>query len=282
MAQISLFAGFEDTQAESQVLTMTSREIAELAGKRHDHVMRDIRVMLVELHGEGGVPSFGGTHNDPQNGQPYPIFKLPKRETLILVSGYSVAMRAKIIDRWQELERVVSVAVKPQAPTIDLANISTALVRMVDGKVMTSRAATKRFDAAMLAAHPAMAANMARPVRAAQPAASPATAQTALSAVKPARIKPAAKPKPAHKPLERSSEYALLNVRPENAFILPEVADMVAGGLPALNAALIERGLLNLDGTPTSAAAGLIAFKRLGRPHWYIIATLRACGMKRL
>ncbi len=84
--------------------TMTSRDIAELTGKRHDNVMRDARAMLVELHGEGGVLSFEAIHRDPQNGQAYPMLALPKRETLILVSGYSVAMRAKIIDRWQELE----------------------------------------------------------------------------------------------------------------------------------------------------------------------------------
>ena len=84
--------------------TMSSREIAELTGKRHDHVMRDIRAMLAELHGENGVPNFGGTQINHQNGQSYPIFNLPKRETLILVSGYNVGMRAKIIDRWQELE----------------------------------------------------------------------------------------------------------------------------------------------------------------------------------
>lgn len=86
------------------VTTMSSREIAELADKRHDHVMRDIRVMLIELHGEGGLPNFGDTYRNEQNGQDYPIFRLPKRESLILVSGYNLTMRAKIIDRWQELE----------------------------------------------------------------------------------------------------------------------------------------------------------------------------------
>jgi hypothetical protein len=55
--------------------------------------MRDIRTMLVELHGEGGVLSFEHTHVDPQNGQSYPIFDLPKRETLILVSGCSTFPR---------------------------------------------------------------------------------------------------------------------------------------------------------------------------------------------
>jgi Rha family phage regulatory protein len=83
--------------------TMSSREIAELCEKRHDHVMRDIRDMLAQLHGEGGLPKFGASYINAQN-KPQPCFNLPKRETLILVSGYNLAMRAKIIDRWQELE----------------------------------------------------------------------------------------------------------------------------------------------------------------------------------
>lgn len=83
--------------------TMTSREISDLTGKRHDNVMRDIRAMLVELHGEGGVLSFEASYFNEQNKE-QPCFRLPKRESLILVSGYNVAMRAKIIDRWQELE----------------------------------------------------------------------------------------------------------------------------------------------------------------------------------
>ena len=86
------------------LMTMTSHEIAELTGKRHDNVLAGARKMLVELHGEGGFLNFEGTQENPQNGQRYPVLRLPKRETLILVSGYSVAMRARIIDRWQELE----------------------------------------------------------------------------------------------------------------------------------------------------------------------------------
>lgn len=85
--------------------TMTSQEIADLTGKEHRNVMRDIRAMLVELHGEGGMLNFEHTHTNPQNGQTYPIYRLPKRETLILISGYKLKLRAAIIDRWQQLEQ---------------------------------------------------------------------------------------------------------------------------------------------------------------------------------
>ena len=103
------------------ILTMSSLEIAELTGKRHDNVMRDIQGMLGEL---GGVLSFEDTYTNPQNGQSYPIFNLPKREALILVSGYSVLMRAKIIDRWQELEA-------KQAPQTPLTYIQ-ALEQLIE------------------------------------------------------------------------------------------------------------------------------------------------------
>ncbi|KQN27377.1 hypothetical protein ASF00_13775 [Sphingomonas sp. Leaf34] len=83
---------------------MSSREIADLTGKRHDNVMRDAREMLVQLHGAGGILKFEDTQRNEQNGQTYPIYRLPKRESLILVSGYNLTMRAAIIDRWQDLE----------------------------------------------------------------------------------------------------------------------------------------------------------------------------------
>lgn len=88
-------------------LTMTSREIAELTGKEHRNVMRDIRAMLVELHGDDSKKAFMAIYKDAY-GREKPCFKLPKRETLILVSGYSTELRARIIDRWQELEAQAS------------------------------------------------------------------------------------------------------------------------------------------------------------------------------
>jgi Rha family phage regulatory protein len=95
--------------------TMSSREIAELTEKRHDNVMRDVRAMLVELHGEGDLLRFEGVYRGA-NGEDRPCFNLPKRETLILVSGYDVHLRAKIIDRWQQLEVEVQAAAIFESP----------------------------------------------------------------------------------------------------------------------------------------------------------------------
>ncbi|CAK00887.1 Rha family transcriptional regulator [Bartonella tribocorum] len=89
------------------VQTMSSIEIAQLCEKRHDNVMRDIKKILEELNvlKFEGV-DFSGYYLDGK-GESRPCYNLPKRECLILVSGYSTALRAKIIDRWQELEKQV-------------------------------------------------------------------------------------------------------------------------------------------------------------------------------
>ena len=101
-------------KALNQILTMSSLEIAELTGKRHDNVMADIRKMLNEL--DINATEFSGTFKAGKNNT-YECFKLPKRETLILIGGYNVALRAAIIDRWQELENEVA-ALKAQKAAV--------------------------------------------------------------------------------------------------------------------------------------------------------------------
>ncbi|WP_375681680.1 Rha family transcriptional regulator [Bartonella sp. AP30XZML] len=98
----------ENNFQNTTVPTMSSREIAELCGKQHAHIMRDIRQMLGELYPEGGQSKFGSTYLDKQ-GKPQNCYNLPKRECLILVSGYSMTLRARIIDRWQELEKQAAI-----------------------------------------------------------------------------------------------------------------------------------------------------------------------------
>lgn len=88
------------------VQKMSSIEIANLTGKQHKNVLTDIRKMLFEL--ELRTADFSAVYKNQQH-KDMPCFNLPERETMILVSGYSIKMRAAIIDRWQELEQQVKV-----------------------------------------------------------------------------------------------------------------------------------------------------------------------------
>lgn len=82
--------------------TMSSREIAELVEKRHRDVTRDIRVMLEAL--ELDARSFAHTYLDSQNRE-QEEFLLPRDLTMTLVTGYSIPLRKKVIDRLDELEQ---------------------------------------------------------------------------------------------------------------------------------------------------------------------------------
>lgn len=133
--------------------TMSSLLIAEITGKRHDHVVRDIETMFDALEGvspDPGTPKkeeeeyhrgdrtqykylkpsaieygitghwnkkeplrtrYESSYVNEQNKQTYRCYQLPKRECLILISGYDVVLRSAIIDRWQELEAAQSFSV---------------------------------------------------------------------------------------------------------------------------------------------------------------------------
>ena len=80
--------------------TMSSREIAELVQSSHDSVLKTVRRLIAE----GVVSGTETLYKHPQNGQTYPQFVLDFRNTMVVASGYSAELRAKIIDRWQELE----------------------------------------------------------------------------------------------------------------------------------------------------------------------------------
>jgi len=83
------------------VPTMSSLQIAEITGKNHANVMRDIRTTLEQA--EIGPLKFEASYLNSQNKE-QPCYHLPRRECDLVVSGYSVKYRLAIIDRWHELE----------------------------------------------------------------------------------------------------------------------------------------------------------------------------------
>lgn len=82
---------------------MTSKEIADLTGKEHKIVMRDIRNLIDQL-GENNGYIFVLVEYTDAKGEKRPMYELDKKSCLLLASGYNVVLRSKIIDRWEELE----------------------------------------------------------------------------------------------------------------------------------------------------------------------------------
>ncbi|WP_436976867.1 Rha family transcriptional regulator [Pseudomonas synxantha] len=81
---------------------MSSREIANLTGKRHPDVKRDIQAMAVELKVD--VSEFAHIYNDSRNREQVE-YLLDREHTDCLLTGYSAGLRMKVIRRWRELEQ---------------------------------------------------------------------------------------------------------------------------------------------------------------------------------
>lgn len=87
--------------------TMNSLQIAELTGKQHSNVMRDIRNILEQLEDrrQFNFELSSRTQHMPNGGsKEVSCYILTKKDCLLLASGYDANLRAKIINRWEELE----------------------------------------------------------------------------------------------------------------------------------------------------------------------------------
>lgn len=84
---------------------MSSLQIAEVTGKKHQHIMRDIRELLKQGLQASNFGRSSYKQELPNGGyKDVPCYLLTKKGCLILASGYDALLREKIIDRLEELE----------------------------------------------------------------------------------------------------------------------------------------------------------------------------------
>lgn len=92
--------------------TMTSLQIAEVTGKRHSDVMRAIRAMedaWIKVNGR----NFALVEYVDAKGEKRPCYALNKVECLYIATKFNDEARAKLVLRWEALERER----QPKVPT---------------------------------------------------------------------------------------------------------------------------------------------------------------------
>lgn len=90
--------------AVSQIQTMTSLQIAEVTGKRHSDVLEAIRNMEPAWE-KTTERKFPLSEYKDSTGRSLPMYKLNKTECLYVATKFNDEARAKLVIRWEELER---------------------------------------------------------------------------------------------------------------------------------------------------------------------------------
>lgn len=96
----------------NKVVTMSSREIAQLVNSKHGDVKRSADRLCSA--GILTAPLAHTPYEHPQNGQMYEEYWFNKRDSLVIVARLSPEFTAAVVDRWQELEAAQVTAV-PQS-----------------------------------------------------------------------------------------------------------------------------------------------------------------------
>ena len=82
---------------------MSSLELAQVTGKRHDHLLKSIRNMELAWQNVGN-PKFGVSTYSDSSGKKNIMYSLNKEECLYVATKFNDEARAKVIMRWKALE----------------------------------------------------------------------------------------------------------------------------------------------------------------------------------
>ncbi|MGL5426641.1 MAG: Rha family transcriptional regulator [Cetobacterium sp.] len=97
-------------------VAMTSLQVAELTGKRHDNVMRDIEDESEKLGVEISQLIFEESDYLNERGKTYKVYNLSKKGALQLGARYDAKTRFKMIEKIEELEKGINNRLDTQVP----------------------------------------------------------------------------------------------------------------------------------------------------------------------
>lgn len=124
--EIDVFSGSKEQK-------MTSLQIAEIANRRHSHIMRDIRKMesaWVKI----GQPTFGQSSYINSQNKVQPMYELTKKECLYIATKFNDEIRGQLINRWEELETKIRLP-KTKLEILEMAMESEKRALALEAKI---------------------------------------------------------------------------------------------------------------------------------------------------
>ncbi|AAU22986.1 Rha family transcriptional regulator [Bacillus licheniformis] len=92
-------------QLMNSEIKMTSLDLAELTGKEHKHIMRDIREEINKLGKELGESIFGLSSYKTLQNKELPCYTFGRKGAMQLALKYDATTRFKVIERIEQLEK---------------------------------------------------------------------------------------------------------------------------------------------------------------------------------
>ena len=116
----------------NNVERMTSIEIAEVTGKPHNDVLKAIRAMEPAWKKVNGG-NFSLVEYKDAKGEMRPCFELTKTECLYIATKFNDEARAKLVLRWEQLERErINVEVRMPPMPVHCLPTEKAMIAVVD------------------------------------------------------------------------------------------------------------------------------------------------------
>lgn len=122
--------------------TMSSREIAELTGKQHKNVLADIRSMLGQL-GKDEL-DYQRIYFDSMNRQQLELV-IDRIHVECLLTGYSVPLRMKVLERLSELEQQNAGPAIPSS-FADALRLAADQQEQIQQLQITNQSSAKKID----------------------------------------------------------------------------------------------------------------------------------------